>query len=548
MMLLSGVGYVEHLARLCAAAAVAGLWQGVVLAAVGALALRLAPRTTAAVRFLVWTAVLLGAALLPFLRLQGHGLGGAAAAIPEGGAAHALLHLGRAWSVGIAGLWLAFSVVRLVQLAVQGVRLRALWRDARPVDVDGEDGEIAGLLARVRLRRPQLCVSSEVDRPSVIGFFAPRVLIPDWLFAQLTGPELFQIVLHEVEHLRRGDDWLNLLQKLSLAVFPLNPALVWIERRLCRERELACDDGVLRVTLAPRVYASCLATLAERRLERRAGLSLSLGLLGAWGRSLRSGSELSRRVYSILNRQPALSAARTRAVMAMLAVGLAGCAVELARSPQLVSFAGPAPVSTIAAASPEPMASGAEALGLSGYQRDGRPGAGYQNVLFRAPAPGAGQAGMSLLRASVPTASAALSALPKRSRTQPGRMMQAGARAEGMRGLGAANGYWAQATQAIAAEQPATAQPVRGWVVLTSWTVTETAELTQDATVPAAAPMVVTVNQLAGVPSVRQSEVRQDSGQDRVPAVRQGERPAVRQVFPQYAAVPTDLGWLIVQL
>ena len=39
-------------------------WTNRVLAGVGALALRLAPRTTAAVRFLVWTAVLLGAALV----------------------------------------------------------------------------------------------------------------------------------------------------------------------------------------------------------------------------------------------------------------------------------------------------------------------------------------------------------------------------------------------------------------------------------------------------------------------------------------------------
>ena len=119
--------------------------------------------------------------------------------------------------------------------------MRSLWRDARPVAVEAE---IAALLATVPLRRVELCLSGEVDRPSVIGFFSPRVLIPEWLYAQLSAPELFQIVLHEVEHLRRADDWLNLLQKLSFALFPLNPALVWIERRLCSERELACDDGV----------------------------------------------------------------------------------------------------------------------------------------------------------------------------------------------------------------------------------------------------------------------------------------------------------------
>ncbi len=52
-------------------------------------------------------------------------------------------------------------------------------------------------------------------------------------------------------------------------LFPLNPALAWMERRLCREREMACDEGVVRSTQAPRAYAACLASLAERRLERR---------------------------------------------------------------------------------------------------------------------------------------------------------------------------------------------------------------------------------------------------------------------------------------
>ena len=60
----------------------------------------------------------------------------------------------------------------------------------------------------------------------MIGFFSPRLLIPEWLFAKLAPSDLQQIVLHECEHLRRGDDWINLLQKVGLALFPLNPALL----------------------------------------------------------------------------------------------------------------------------------------------------------------------------------------------------------------------------------------------------------------------------------------------------------------------------------
>ena len=111
----------------------------------------------------------------------------------------------------------------------------------------------------------ELCTSEELERPSLIGFFSPRIVIPRWLFERLSEAELRQIVMHEMEHLRRGDDWINLVQKLSLVVFPLNPALMWIERELCLERELACDAGVIRATGAPKAYATCLTSLAETK-------------------------------------------------------------------------------------------------------------------------------------------------------------------------------------------------------------------------------------------------------------------------------------------
>ncbi len=175
-----------------------------------------------------------------------------------------------------------------------------------------------------------MCTTTRLQRPSVIGFLRPRILIPDWLLKSLTGGELEQIVLHETEHLRRGDDWTNLLQKLCLVLFPLNPALAWMERRLCREREMACDEGVVRSTHAPRAYAACLASLAERGLERRTE-ALSLGV---WQRR----PELADRVHSILRCKHRLSPLGARALLGVLSGCLLFGAVELARCPQMIAF------------------------------------------------------------------------------------------------------------------------------------------------------------------------------------------------------------------
>lgn len=217
--------------------------------------------------------------------------------------------------------------MRFLDLLIHSLRLRKLWLSATPIEIEGDH---ASTLAGSMRGRVEVCTSKKVERPSVIGFLAPRILIPDWLLARLTAGELGQIVLHEAEHLRRRDDWTNLCQKLLLIVFPLNPALWWMERRMCGEREMACDEAVVRITNAPRAYATCLANLAERGLERRAE-ALSLG---AWQRR----SDLVRRVQRILAQKHALSGAATGALLGALGCALAIGTVELARSPQIVAF------------------------------------------------------------------------------------------------------------------------------------------------------------------------------------------------------------------
>ncbi|HVC47976.1 MAG TPA: M56 family metallopeptidase [Terracidiphilus sp.] len=324
---------------------IAGLWQGLALAAALALALRVAPRLSAAHRFTLWAAGFAALVSLPFLpTLARAAASTAAAAAPAASASapSAWLQLGLNWSLGLAVLWAAASLWRAVDLLTHSFHLRHLWRSAAPIPAD--DPRLACLPTVDGRRAPQLCTTTQLDRPSVIGFLAPRILIPGWLLSRLTPGELRQIVLHESEHLRRRDDWTNLLQKLCLVLFPLNPALWFMERRLCCEREMACDEGVVRITRAPRAYAACLASLAERGLQRQTE-ALSLG---AWQRR----SELARRVHSLLVRKHALNPVATRALLAVLGCGLLCGSVELARCPQLVAFVPERPAAAQAMAAP----------------------------------------------------------------------------------------------------------------------------------------------------------------------------------------------------
>ena len=330
-------------AQVAAPAAVAALWQGAAVATALVLCLRFAPRVSAAQRFALWAAGFAVVAGLPLLPLFLHSGGaGAAGPIPEAAAKplmHPLIHVDIRWAFIIAAVWLAASAIRAGELAFHALRVRKLWKTAKPVEIEVGveiDSRVRETLAAVsNAGRIEICTTRDLDCPSVIGFFAPRILIPECLLSRLTPGELEQVVLHETEHLRRRDDWTNLLQKLALVLFPLNPALAWMERRLCREREMACDEGVVRRTQAPRAYAACLTTLAERGLQQRELLRRAHALsLGAFTRR----PELVHRVHSILRRKQALNPLVAGALVGVVGFGLVIGALELSRSPQMIAF------------------------------------------------------------------------------------------------------------------------------------------------------------------------------------------------------------------
>jgi len=302
---------------------IAAVWEGTVLAICVALCMRCFPRLSAASRSVIWLNVFVLLVMLHIVpSLRGHiGIGQPAHASP--------ILLSSGCALLIAAIWAVLSMWRGAQLILSAHRLRQLVRRSTPLV---PDERLRALLHGDNGRCAQLCTSPEIERPSVIGFFHPRILLPPTLMERLSPLELEQVVTHEMEHLRRGDDWSNLLQKIGLALFPLNPVLYWTEGRLCAERELACDDRVLQSSCTRKAYAMCLTRLAEDSVLRR---KLTLAL-GAWERR----SELVSRVQRLLVRPgQSMSSRQAKLVTGTLILAISGGSLALARSPQLVGFA-----------------------------------------------------------------------------------------------------------------------------------------------------------------------------------------------------------------
>lgn len=185
-------------------------------------------------------------------------------------ASPALLNLssGR-WTVLLLMVWLLIVGVKLFRVQRSWLHLRQLKRGCVPA-APKYQLLLQELLATCNVsRKVRVCCSSEISMPMVVGFTNPTIIFPKALAELLSDSEFEQVLLHELAHVRRWDDWTNMGQKLIEAVFFFHPAVLWIGRQLNLEREIACDDWVITNTKEGYRYATCLTKLVEFTITSR---------------------------------------------------------------------------------------------------------------------------------------------------------------------------------------------------------------------------------------------------------------------------------------
>ena len=270
------------------------LWQDALIVLFVWLLLRAWPKINAATRYVVWSATMAAAFVVPIattfafftpartvpavamqttsilpassIREPRHEAVASTAAAPTlapPAPERLRVTLSAPLAIGIATLWLLLAAYALLRLAIGLLRLEQLKRDALPLPVEYRDAMPQWLGANKGARDVRLCVSDETDVPIAVGLFDAMILIPRVLLERLSEPEVDQVCLHELAHLRRADDWTNGLQRVINALLGWNPAALFIGRQLDLEREVACDDWVLSFVGTVRPYALCLTKMAE---------------------------------------------------------------------------------------------------------------------------------------------------------------------------------------------------------------------------------------------------------------------------------------------
>src|SRR5215468_676439 len=192
------------------------------------------------------------------------------------------------WMTIIRTVWLAGALLLLAQLAVD---LRRLYRTRREGLLWMESRELMQWLAGecgVR-RKVEVLLHEGVPGPLTCGIWRPAILLPDEA-CEWNEADLRRALVHELEHVRRGDWAIQLAARATCVLYWFHP-LVWVAfRRLNLEAERAADDAVVRSSEHTE-YAEQLVLLAGRLSKAQAQSALGMA----------NRSDLSARVSALLD-------------------------------------------------------------------------------------------------------------------------------------------------------------------------------------------------------------------------------------------------------
>jgi bla regulator protein BlaR1 len=233
------------------------------------------------------------------------------------------LAMGTLWALG-------FFAIMLVRYR-SWVRIRATLRASTPVDLP--------------IPVPAFTAPG-AEEPGVVGFLRPVLVLPAQLLEHLNPRQLDAVLAHELCHVRRRDNLFAAVHMVVEAIFWFHPMVWWIGSRMMEERELACDEEVLRMGCEPADYVEGILTVC--RFYKEAPLPCVSGVTGA---------DVKRRLRAILAgsiapelntaKKAALAALGLAAVLGPIAVGALDAPAVNAQAPPSARSAAPSSIQSV---------------------------------------------------------------------------------------------------------------------------------------------------------------------------------------------------------
>ena len=110
--------------------------------------------------------------------------------------------------------------------------------------------------------------------------FRPIVLLPTIVVTGLSSEQLVVVFGHELDHIRRNDLIVNLLQRIVESLLFFHPVVWFISRQMSDAQESCCDDLVVAAGCERMAYAGALLRMAELCCVKKAVMPTTVAASG----------------------------------------------------------------------------------------------------------------------------------------------------------------------------------------------------------------------------------------------------------------------------
>ena len=202
-------------------------------------------------------------------------------------------------------LWLIGAPLTFALLATGLVGADRLRRQSLPLACGTVPSICERLAAQLKItRRITLAVGERLASPILVGVVRPVILLPPAALAGWTPEQVEMVLLHELAHVRRWDNLVNLVQRVVESVLFFHPAVWLVSGWVRREREHCCDALVVAHTGRPEAYAETLASLAAEHPALAGASAMAKGHVLSRVRTILGKEtepmQVSRKVFGVL--------------------------------------------------------------------------------------------------------------------------------------------------------------------------------------------------------------------------------------------------------
>jgi beta-lactamase regulating signal transducer with metallopeptidase domain len=160
-------------------------------------------------------------------------------------------------------IWLTGSFSTLIAIMTGLLGVEQLRRSSRLVESGDLSRRCSALADSLGIaRRVSVGICDRLAMPVLIGIVRPLTLLPPAALSGWSVEQLEMILLHELAHLRRLDNLVNLLQRFVESLLVFHSVVSWLSAWVRLERELCCDRIVVERLGKPVAYAEMLAALS----------------------------------------------------------------------------------------------------------------------------------------------------------------------------------------------------------------------------------------------------------------------------------------------